>query len=440
MQLDKLYLVNMMKYSTQMINTTNHKLSTHQKKTYKNYMFKISLLALCSIFSSAINAEIALNWDAGLRFTADSGTFMQEETAPSNDTFAATKTIKWNPGHYLAINNSYLDFSKTPAKGRATDIKGSNAFTGIKAFWTWSDLEPSEGVYDFSAIFAHLNEFRTWSPQPKLVIQIKERDFHTTTPKSMPAYVVEDGGYLIRDDDKRRVIPAAWRDAYKIPFKNLITAMSSAINPETGLTLNEDPLLEGIILSETALGMGGKLRADDLNTPDNPAESVYVNGLLETILHAKSLFPNTIIFQNANWLQGIPEYMQYFVDRLAENGIGISGPDFSGRVNSVTDAETAVKSGDYRGVIPIARDNQNSRMLKGILCRGKTVDDVYNYLINDPAGPKLTHVFWIRLNRIEYCENGWSWNNRLLPEDRRIWNVVHKNSSLINDAIPSALK
>jgi len=156
--------------------------------------------------------------------------------------------------------------------------------------------------------------------------------------------------------------------------------------------------------------------------------------------------------------------MQSLVDFAAANGIGVSGPDFF-RPGTYSLSDTAVLNGDYRGVIPLAKENQISSPMKSILSGKYNVEDVYNWLVEDPQGLKLNYIFWnknqaqvinntIQRNNIKYCSpaqtsaNGttlcndlvWSFNNNSLPDNRQVVKVLKKKNFFINDALPISLQ
>ena len=381
----------------------------------------------------------------------------------------ATGSIKWYPGHYLAAWNGRLNFQNPVPTGVPTLIKGNPDFKGVVITWDWSELEPQQGKYNFTNIFDHLNEFRKWKPQPILFVSIKTRDFNRLMPDAVPVWLgkMKPSGFVVRNDTKKRIIPTLWRTNTKNVFKDMLTAMSSAKNPITGQTLDQDPLFGGITFDESALGLGPKLSKSitDLDRPPVPAsQNNYVLALKDILLHARTRFPNSIIFQKLNWIQQSSSYMQSLVDFAAANGIGVSGPDFF-RPGTYSLSDTAVLNGDYRGVIPLAKENQISSPMKSILSGKYNVEDVYNWLVEDPQGLKLNYIFWnknqaqvinntIQRNNIKYCSpaqtsaNGttlcndlvWSFNNNSLPDNRQVVKVLKKKNFFINDALPISLQ
>ena len=378
--------------------------------------------------------------------------------------------IKWYPGHYLAAWDSRLNFQRATPTGVPTIIKGDPNFKGVLITWYWSELEPVQGQYNFSEIFDHLNEFRKWNPQPILFVSIKTRDFNRITPKAIPAWLgqLNPPGFIIRNDTSQRIVPAFWRDNARNAFKDMLTAMSNAKNPLNGLTMDQDPLFGGITYDESSLGLGPKLANSitDFDKPPVPASKAnYVLALKDILMHTKLRFPTSIVFQKLNWIQNSASYMQSLVDFAAANGIGVSGPDFMWPGKQST-AEIAVQNGDYRGVIPLARENQIAGPMRAILGNGHTVESIFNWIVEDPQGPKLNYIFWNKTNlvqaingrlerkNINYCSppqkapNGtticndqvWSYNNSAFPDNRQVLKVLQKKNFIINDALPTSLQ
>jgi len=353
----------------------------------------------------------------------------------------AQSNIKWNPGHYLSVYRNYLDFDSSPPTGISTKIKGDSNFKGVLQQWEWNDLETSKGVYDFSPIFNHLNEYRKWNPQPILVFKIRYSTWSETNPAAMvPNYVAfssPSGVIVSTEPGLERVVLALWRSNGLDPLKNLLTAMSQAKNPQTGQTLDEDPLFGGIVFPESALGLFPPIPEDLSPTGIQPPEAHnYIAALKELALHAKTVFPHTPIIQNTNFLQGRKDYMEHYLFWARDNGIMISGPDMS-REGAETTAGRIILENKLSQDAMIAFETQIGGKMKDMLCVGLTVKDIFEWVIENPNGFRLNYVFWNHRDDVIHCGNRWSWDNSGLPDDRRIKKVVASKMAKINEEIPA---
>lgn len=183
-----------MKYSTQMINTTSHKPDAHQMNPRKKHIFKVGLLALCSIFSSAINAEFAPGWNAGLTMTTGSSSFTQPVQNGQASVFPNTN-LKFYPGIILWSNEdqspsaieSNWQALFTSEKNRKETYRPQGVYGGVTAKLNWSrfyndnsDFRPSnpknhkDPAYNWDKIDAIFNINAVQNEGALVVIQVDE--------------------------------------------------------------------------------------------------------------------------------------------------------------------------------------------------------------------------------------------------------------------------
>ena len=244
-------------------------------------------------------------------------------TTPPNGT-------KWNPGHYL------YTYKDAPQSDFDIILQEPN-IKGVQVQYYWAELEPQEGVYDFSKIESDLAYLQ--AKGKRLIIRIEDRTF-TRSSRQMPppSYLRTNpkynGGYSL---SKTGYVANLWDP---VVMDRLIL-----LYQELGKRFNNEPYFEGITTEETAPG---------LPTPKPPgfSASKWATQLKRGMLALKQAFPNTVVFQSANYLGSeIPGIIDY----TYQIGIGTQGPDLFlskyGKSNSVAQQ---YRTANYIGKMPIS--------------------------------------------------------------------------------------
>lgn len=236
---------------------------------------------------------------------------------------------KWHPGHYVLVG-----------QGKIREEFLLGRFRGVQKLYTWSDLEPTEGDYDFAAIRADLALLQQHGKQ--LVIQVQYKAFGKGQ-RRVPAYVQgpEYGGgvYHARSGS---FDPVLWNAR--------VGARMDALFAALGREFDRSPGLEAVVLPETSPS------ADLVRTPQQGVEpytvAIYVAALKQRMTALKKAFPHTAVIQYANFPQNmLPELCDY----MKETGIGLGGPDVYPRASNLADP----KRGVYRlypklaGTVPL---------------------------------------------------------------------------------------
>jgi hypothetical protein len=192
-------------------------------------------------------------------------------------------------------------------------------FRGAQIMYSWKDLEPEKGQYDFSMLtqdYVYLN-----ARGKKLFIQLQDATFNPKY-KAIPNYLFAneyDGGAALQYNAEGKPdgwVAKRWNKKVRERFALLLQALGKEF----------DGKVEGINLQETAIGISSK-------TDQSFSEKEYINGLMENMLALKKAFPSstTMIYANftpGEWLphndkgqlRGIYEYGE-------EIGVGLGGPD-----------------------------------------------------------------------------------------------------------------
>ena len=98
--------------------------------------------------------------------------------------------VKWHPGHYM------LTYKASP-QSNMDAIKDEPYVLGAVRRYYWAQLEPSEGVYDFSLIESDLKYLKSMPTPKRLVIQIFDRGHHSQPSPIgvVPNYLLEDARF-----------------------------------------------------------------------------------------------------------------------------------------------------------------------------------------------------------------------------------------------------
>ena len=213
----------------------------------------------------------------------------------------------------------FVYFARDREAVRDHPFLGSRRFEGAQIMYLWSNLEPTEGRYDFSAIeedYAYLK-----SKGKKLFIQLQDATFNPET-RGVPDYLntqaYDSGSILQRNDDG---IPEGWtakrwNKNVRKRFSSLLRALGEAF----------DGKIEGINLQETAIGVTSEY--DQSFSP-----FVYVEAVKANMLALKEAFPRSVTLQYANFMPGewLPwddkGYLRSIYQHAEEIGVGLGAPD-----------------------------------------------------------------------------------------------------------------
>ncbi|MFT3980449.1 MAG: hypothetical protein QM687_08270 [Ferruginibacter sp.] len=189
-------------------------------------------------------------------------------------------------------------------------------FRGAQIMYTWRDLEPEKGKYDFSMLkqdYEYLRKYRK-----KLFLQLQDVTFNATY-KAVPDYLLTaeyDGGAVLQynnDGKPAGWVAKRWNKKVRQRFSLLLRALGKAF----------DGKIEGINLQETSIQV----------KDSGFSEMEYVNGLKENMLALKKAFPASITMIYANfipgeWLPGNDKgYLRGIYQYGEKIGVGLGGPD-----------------------------------------------------------------------------------------------------------------
>ena len=289
--------------------------------------------------------------------------------------------VYFSRGRELIVNHPLLFMSR---------------FLGAQIMYSWKELEPKKGMYDFSIIkedIAYLKKYRK-----KLFIQLQDATFDERY-KAVPDYLLTDeydGGAVFQYDDDGKPegwIAKRWNKKVQERFALLIMALGNQVNEK----------IEGINLQETAIGVNSK-------TDSSFTEAAYIQGIKNNMLALKKAFPNTTTMIYANFIPGewLPfndkGYLKSIYEYGEKIGVGLGGPDLmvtrKGQLNhALTQMHEgkftvplgiAIQDGNYIGKTGADKDyNENS--IKANKGRKNIVPMLYAFAKDFL---KVSYMFW----------------------------------------------
>jgi hypothetical protein len=205
---------------------------------------------------------------------------------------------KFHPGHYVALSrsNTFQDLGEALPVG----------ITGIQIRYLWKDLEPEQGVYDFSKIHADLRSAEEYGAQ--LVVMLEDKTFNGDMPA--PAYLRasavanRNGGFTI------------------IRWDPVVIERLHALIAALGREFDCHPRLEGLALQESALSLQDAALSANAYTPDK-----YAAALEQILVSAAASLPQSQVFWYMNFLPGNQRLLVQVAENAAAAGVAMGGPD-----------------------------------------------------------------------------------------------------------------
>lgn len=222
------------------------------------------------------------------------------------------------------------------------------AFEGAQLKYTWRELEPRKGEYDFSAIRRDLVFLE--SRGKRLFVQLQDASFDPQRVL-VPDYLREEpryaGGanaqYRLEDEQESEAfvegwVARRWDPAVRRRFHRLLAALGRQF----------DGRIAGLNLPETAVEFGGTGRWFPPGfTPEKYRDAVRAN--LRALRRA---FPRSVAMQYANFMPGewLPEndhgHLRAVYREAWRLGVGVGGPDL-----------LPFRAGQQRHAYPLIRES-----------------------------------------------------------------------------------
>lgn len=268
---------------------------------------------------------------------------------------------------------------------------------GAQIMYSWRQLEPQRGVYDFSIISEDYDYLL--SHGKRLFIQFQDVTFDTKY-KGVPDYLMTeefDGGCIKSINDEGIAdgwVAKRWNPQVQHQFALLMKALGKEF----------DGKIEGINLQESAVGV--KTETDTSFTPKRYAEC-----LKENMLALKTAFPNSTAMQYANFMSGewLPwedeGYLRSIYQYGEEIGVGLGAPDLMvtrrGQLNHTiammhenkytVPLGIAIQDGNYIGTT--GADNDYNERIKNGQSERKNIVPLLHAFAKDFL--HVSYMFWV---------------------------------------------
>ncbi len=308
------------------------------------------------------------------------------------------KTFKWNPGNYMLL------YPGSP-QSQLADIANEPYVEGAQIRYYWADLEKGKNQYDFSQIESDLRYLQSMQNPKRLVIQIFDRKFNTSSPEGVvPSYLLTDpeyGGGIAKT--RNGYAARIWEPAVMDREIALFTALAARFDAE--------PYFEGITTEETIIPFG-------TDVPVGYSHGALVSQLKRLMEESRKAWTQTNVFIFSNYLAGKsdPQYMIDIVSHAFTTQCGVGGPDlFSVPKHDPTQGMRAILGliggVDYRGKTPIAFAVQSPELCGKEGCH--TPEEIYNYAVDTLH---VNYIFWQRFGTTkDTATEKYSWQYGMLP-------------------------
>lgn len=211
--------------------------------------------------------------------------------------------LKYNPGHYIAMN----DWEGQSAMIEAVTKPGVK---GVLVRYLWRDLEPSHGQYNFSKIQSDLQLMADHGKQ--LVVRVEDKSFEPHI-KPTPSYMWAN----------HTLWHANWRGGYVAKrWDSWVTDRMGALTKAMGARFDNHPNFEGITFEESTLSFTNAQMKQYGYSPER-----YRDETIRMLKNTRAHFPKSQVFWSMNFFEGKQEYIGQIANAVAPLKIAMGGPD-----------------------------------------------------------------------------------------------------------------
>ncbi|MBW2523991.1 MAG: hypothetical protein JRI23_07445 [Deltaproteobacteria bacterium] len=226
-------------------------------------------------------------------------------------------SVKWHPGHYLMWTMGTSDASTQSFRfTRYDQIADSTAVLGAVVFVKWKQIEPSQGVYDFSTVHQELDKLEGLTVPKRLVVRMTPQYYGNDPAQSCalgssdyyPDYVISADGCA---QTSNQSIAAFWKPEITDHYIRVMLALAAELDGE--------PYFENIVLTrETSFGQP---------RPADYTASAYIAQLERLAAEVKAGWTRTNVTMNINWVDGGQTATNDLIAYMRTIGVGVGGPD-----------------------------------------------------------------------------------------------------------------
>jgi hypothetical protein len=239
-------------------------------------------------------------------------------------TFAAVATLAWgtadatttrkaNYGHYFATR-----YQDTPAD--VAMLCEQEGIEGVMIRRTWSQVEPSQGNYDFSYVDQTLRAIaNSHKPTCQIWFMVEFKSFNASPVRHpAPAYLAR---YQALNADGKASTMFMWEPVVQDRYIALMRAVAARYDG--------NPRFEGFVLQESALGFNGAYTQDQGQGGTYTATK-WRDALVRYVTACGNTFGQSRCMAFLNFLKGGQQYLHDVsaaISAVPNNRACLSGPD-----------------------------------------------------------------------------------------------------------------
>lgn len=290
----------------------------------------------------------------------------------------------------------FVYFARDRASLRNHSLLEHKRFSGAQIMYAWTQLEPSQGKYDFSAIeedYLYLKK-----NGKTLFVQLQDATFDTRY-HAVPKYLMNaefGGGETAQYTDTGKPegwVAKRWHPKVQQRFAKLLAELGKHF----------DGKIVGINLQESSIGVTNK--TDESFTPEKYAQGLQIN-----MLALKKAFPKSVTMQYANFMPGewLPwedeGYLKSIYRYGQEIGVGLGAPDLMvKRKGQLNHAIAMMHENSYNVPLGIAVQDGNYIGVTGSQKAAKTDGNIVPLLHAFAKDfMRVDYMFWV--NQKPYFE------------------------------------
>lgn len=277
---------------------------------------------------------------------------------------------KSNYGHYFATQ-----YTDSPAD--AATLCEQPGVSGVVWHRNWGDVEPSEGVYDFSSfdqVLATIGASKNPKCQLWLFIQFKS---FASSPVKNPCPVYLQAKYSAPNSYGNGAATCFMWDP-------TVAAAYSAMLKAAAAHFDANPRVEGVILQESALGLDGPY-SQDVADGGTYTGAAWRDALISIIDQCASAFATSRCTPFLNFIRGGQSYLYDIsaaITAIPNNQVCFSGPDLLPNSPSLYNGTNSV----YQVLARHTGCRSNSAQNNSYQVAGCTLSCIFQFAVSGTLG------------------------------------------------------